>query len=85
MTDLVPHTDEHHIPPTHTAFTPQMRDGKFVRWLAIGSARKGPQDTFHVRIDFTPVDPADFTGHICLTPIVTAPIPPRADAEDWQW
>ena len=74
-----------HAPPTHTAFTPQLQDGKFVRWLEIGSARKGPQDTFHIRIDRGPVNPDEFTGHICLTLIDMVPIPPRADAEDWQW
>ena len=72
-------------PPTHTAFTPQLRDGKFFRWLEIGSARKGPEDTFHIRIDSAPVNPDDFAGHICLTPINTVPIPPCADAEDWLW
>ena len=38
MTDLVPHTDEHDIPPTHTAFTPQIRNGKFVG----GACVRGP-------------------------------------------
>jgi hypothetical protein len=69
---------------TYIAYTPKLdENGKFDRWLEIGTGRMGKGDVFEIHLDRMPVNPDDFTGYICLSPIGTTPIPPAE--EDLRW
>jgi hypothetical protein len=63
---------------THTVYTPKLRDGKFARWLEIGSARRDG-DIFDIELDRMLIDPADFTGYLRVTPDDREPPPPPDD------